>query len=199
MKTKGTVSRVRGRKATAPAAKASRAAAAALRSSTAPFEKSGAKTLLLDYNSRAGVDAYARQLRGASPDQLIELERGGVPGAFITDLSARMNLPKQHLFGVLGISKATAARKATKKAKVAGASGHAAIGMVRLLGIAQELVNNSTAAEAADFDAAAWLGEWIERPQPALGGRKPSELLSTPTGLSVVARLLGSLESGAYQ
>jgi putative toxin-antitoxin system antitoxin component (TIGR02293 family) len=135
----------------------------------------------------------------ASPDQLIELERGGVRGVFLKDLSERLRLPKHQLLGFLGISKATAARKATTSAKVAGASGYAAIGMAKLLGIAQEIVDNSTAAEAAEFDAAAWLGEWIERPQPALGGRKPSELVSTPTGLEVVARLLGSLESGAYQ
>ena len=39
----------------------------------------------------------------------------------------------------------------------------------------------------------------IERPQPALGGRKPADLIDTPTGVEVVARLLGSIESGAYQ
>jgi putative toxin-antitoxin system antitoxin component (TIGR02293 family) len=175
---------VRSKKAAVPAAKVS---------------KAGAKTLSLDYNSRAGVDAYARQLRMASPDQLMELERDGVPGSFITDLSERMNISRHRLFGALGMSKATAARKAAKSAKVAGASGYAAIGMAKLLGIAQELVANSTAEDAEGFDAAAWLGEWIEHPQPTLGGRKPSELLSTPTGLEVVARLLGSLESGAYQ
>ena len=38
----------------------------------------------------------------------------------------------------------------------------------------------------------------IERPQPALGGNKPADLLDTPTGLQVVSRTLGALESGAY-
>jgi uncharacterized protein (DUF2384 family) len=71
--------------------------------------------------------------------------------------------------------------------------------MVKLLGIAQSIVANSTASEARDFDAAKWLGLWIERPQPALGGRKPADILDTPTGVEVVARLLGSVESGAYQ
>jgi hypothetical protein len=82
---------------------------------------------------------------------------------------------------------------------VSGAGGQAAVGMIRLLGIAQEIVNNSTADEARNFDSAKWLGQWIERPQPALGGRKPAELIDTPTGVEVVARLLGSIESGAYQ
>ncbi|MFO1356707.1 MAG: MbcA/ParS/Xre antitoxin family protein [Gammaproteobacteria bacterium] len=51
----------------------------------------------------------------------------------------------------------------------------------------------------ADFNAARWLGKWIETAQPALGGRKPADLLDTPTGLDMVSRLLGSIQSGAYQ
>jgi len=31
------------------------------------------------------------------------------------------------------------------------------------------------------------------------GARKPADLVDTPTGLEVVARLLGGIESGAYQ
>jgi hypothetical protein len=40
-----------------------------------------------------------------------------------------------------------------------------------LLGLAPEILARSTAAEACGFDAARWLGEWIELPQPALGGQ----------------------------
>jgi len=89
--------------------------------------------------------------------------------------------------------------KAAGGKMIAGGAGQAAIGMVKLLGIAQEIVANSTATEAKGFDAAKWLGQWIERPQPSLGGRRPADLLDTPTGVEVVARLLGSIESGAYQ
>jgi uncharacterized protein (DUF2384 family) len=53
--------------------------------------------------------------------------------------------------------------------------------------------------QAKGFDAAKWLGRWLEQPQPALGGRKAADLIDTPTGVEVVARLLGSIESGAYQ
>jgi uncharacterized protein (DUF2384 family) len=35
--------------------------------------------------------------------------------------------------------------------------------------------------------------------QAGLGGRKPADLVDTPTGLAVVARLLGAVASGAYQ
>jgi len=73
------------------------------------------------------------------------------------------------------------------------------IAMAKLLGLAREIVANSTAAEAKDFDSVAWLGRWIETAQPALGGRKPADLIDTPTGVEMVAKLLGSIESGAYQ
>jgi uncharacterized protein (DUF2384 family) len=100
---------------------------------------------------------------------------------------------------MIGVPKAPAKAKTIKNQLIAGAGGQAAIGLVRLLGMARTIVANSTAADAVDFDAARWLGKWIYRPQPSLGGRTPAEFVDTPTGFSVVSRLLGAIESGAYQ
>jgi len=157
------------------------------------------KTFKIVYQPKKGVDEYVRQVAGATPMQIVEIERFGVIGSLIKDLSKRMEIPSSRIFTILGIPKATAEMKAAGGKMVAGGGGQAAIGMVKLLGIAQEIVANSTATEAKGFDAAKWLGQWIERPQPSLGGRKPADLLDTPTGVEVVARLLGSIESGAYQ
>jgi len=151
------------------------------------------------YQSKTGIDVYVQQIRDATPMQIVEIERKGVPGFFIKDLSRRMELPSSRIFRILGLAKATAEKKAAAGEMIAGRGGQAAIGMVKLLGIAQRIVTDSTADAAQDFDAARWLGRWIERPQPALGGRKPADLLDTPTGIQVVARLLGSIESSAYQ
>jgi putative toxin-antitoxin system antitoxin component (TIGR02293 family) len=161
-----------------------------------PAAKTGA---VIAYRSTKGVDDYVRQVADATPLQLVEIERQGVMGAFIKDLSRRMDIPSSRIFAILGVAKATAEKKAAAGERVEGSGGHAAIAVVKLLGIAQEIVANSTAREARTFDVAKWLGQWIERPQPALGGRKPAELLDTPTGAELVARLLGSIESGAYQ
>lgn len=157
------------------------------------------KDVVIVYKSRSGVDAYVQQIASATPMQIVEIERTGVPGFFIKDLSKRMKIPASRIFRILGVPKATAEKKAAAGEMVAGRGGQAAIGMVKLLGIAQKIVANSTAREAQDFDPAQWLGLWLERPQPSLGGRKPADLVDTPTGLQVVARLLGSIESGAYQ
>lgn len=100
---------------------------------------------------------------------------------------------------MLGVPKATAEKKSATGDVVSGSGGQAAIALAKLLGTAQAIVENSTASGAQEFDSAAWLGKWLERPQPSLGGRKPADLIDTPTGVAVVTRLLGSIVSGAYQ
>ncbi len=69
----------------------------------------------------------------------------------------------------------------------------------KLLAIARRIVANSTSQDAKNFDVENWLDEWLDSPQPALGGRKTAELLKKPSGFEQVARLLGAMESGAYQ
>jgi len=151
------------------------------------------------YVPSKGIDDFVTNVHAAGPLQLIETERKGVAGAFVKDLSRRMEIPAQRMFEILGVPKATAEKKAAGGELLTGNGGRAALGIARLLGVANEIVANSTAPEAKNFDAAKWLGQWLEKPQPALGGRRPAELIDTPTGLDVVARLLGAIESGAYQ
>ena len=151
------------------------------------------------YKPKQGVDAYVRALITATPMEMVEIERHGVQGLLIKDLSRRMSVPTSRFFTIIGVPKATAEKKAAAGEYVNGSGGQAAIGMIRLLGIAQDIVGNSTSPLAKDFDAAKWLGQWIELPQPSLGGRKPADVMDTPTGIDVVTRLLGSIESGAYQ
>ena len=157
------------------------------------------KLTITTYQRNKGVDAYLRAIVGATPMEIVQIERQGVSGAFIKDLSRKMEVATSRTFAILGVPKATAEKKAAAGERISGSGGRAAVGLIRLLGIAQDIVGNSTAAEAKDFDAAKWLGQWIERPQSALGGRKPADLIDTPTGVEIVARLLGAIESGAYQ
>ena len=151
------------------------------------------------YRRSKGVDAFVSRVSIATPMELIEAERVGVVGIFVKDLSKAMDIPAIRMFDILGVPKATAEKKVAAGEVIKGSGGRAALGMARLLGIAKSIVMNSKAPEAKDFDSAKWLGQWLERPQPALGGRKPADLIDTPTGVEVVARLLGSIESGAYQ
>lgn len=151
------------------------------------------------YVRSKGIDDFVADVHAADPIQLIEIERKGVAGIFVKDLSRRMEIPAQRMFDILGVPKATAEKKVAAGELLTGNGGRAALGIARLLGIAREIVDNSTATDARNFDSAKWLGQWLETPQAALGGRKPATLIDTPTGLAVVSRLLGAIESGAYQ
>jgi putative toxin-antitoxin system antitoxin component (TIGR02293 family) len=146
-----------------------------------------------------GLDKFVVLVSLATPYQLVEMERHGVDGRLLKDLSKRMEIPQLHIFDMIGVPKATAEKKVAAGEVISGSGGQAAIGMAKLIAKAKDVVANSTAEEARDFDSAKWLGKWLEIPQPALGGRKPAELLDTPTGLDVVLKLLGAIESGAYQ
>lgn len=68
-----------------------------------------------------------------------------------------------------------------------------------LLERTRQILANSTAPEAVAFDAEAWLDGWLEKPMPALGGRKPIQMIGDPAGFAAVWRALGAIESGAYQ
>ncbi len=153
----------------------------------------------ITYIRNKGIDAFVNRFAKATPIEIVEVERRGIDGIFLKDLSKHLDIPAVRIFDIVGIPKATAEKKVAAKEPIAGAGGQAALGLARLLAIAKGIVENSTAPEAKDFDVAKWLGQWIERPQPALGGRKPADLIGTPTGLEMVARVLGAIESGAYQ
>lgn len=161
--------------------------------------RSAAQATSITYAHAEGINAFVARVAAATPMERVEVERRGVHSVFLKDLSKHMNLPAVRIFDIVGVPKATAEKKVAANEMIAGAVGQAALGLARLLTLAQDIVANSTAPEAQDFDAAKWLGQWIERPQPALGGRKPADLIGTPTGLEMVARVLGAIESGAYQ
>ena len=151
------------------------------------------------YGGNHDIDSFISGVSKATPMQLVEAEREGVAGQFFKDISKRMDIPAARMFSMLGVPKATAEKKVAAGEVIKGTAGRAALGLAKLLGMAQEIVANSTAAEAKNFDSAKWLGLWMERPQPALGGRKPADLIDTSAGVDAVARLLGSIQSGAYQ
>jgi uncharacterized protein (DUF2384 family) len=48
------------------------------------------------------------------------------------------------------------------------------------------------------FDAGRWVQGWLQKPLPALGGRRPVEYMSTQEGRELVAQLLAMAQSGAY-
>lgn len=68
----------------------------------------------------------------------------------------------------------------------------------RLLLQLNELLQEGVLDHARDFDAQAWLMRWLDRPQPALGGKPPRDLVASEEGFRAVSKLLGASISGAF-
>lgn len=177
----------------------SASASASASSRRARTARSGNRSAFIEYRRSRGVDDFVRRMAAATPLQRVETERHGVAGPFLKDLAERMGVPSVRIYAMLGVPKATAEKKAAAEETLGGSGGQAALGLARLLAIAREIVDESTAADARAFDSTRWLGQWLELSQPALGGRRAADLIDTPTGLELVARLLGATASGAYQ
>ena len=145
------------------------------------------------YDPSTGVDDYLDVLRKANPLQIVALERVGVQETFVADLAERMAWSPERLHELLG-------HKPELGHAISGGwetAGGGVMGLVRLIELARRIVANSMGESAEPFDAILWLGIWLNVPQPTLGGLRATELLDTPSGATWVAKVLGSLESGA--
>ena len=87
-------------------------------------------------------------------------------------------------------------RKSRDQKRLSSDESSRVIGMARLVGQVQAMVEESGDPEG--FDAAPWVAQWLEQPLPALGGRRPAELMDTPEGESLVSNLVARLQTGAY-
>ncbi|MBA4264311.1 MAG: hypothetical protein C0453_04455 [Comamonadaceae bacterium] len=60
----------------------------------------------------------------------------------------------------------------------------------------QRMVEESGRPE--HFNARVWLDDWLTRKVPALGFRRPADVLMEPGGLKRIQQILAGMQSGAY-
>lgn len=96
----------------------------------------------------------------------------------------------------LGLPRATIVRKSKAHQKLSTEQAERVVGLSKLIGQVQTMVEQS--GEPEGFDAAHWVAQWIERPNAALGGRRPAELMDTVAGQDLVGSVLAKMQSGAY-
>jgi putative toxin-antitoxin system antitoxin component (TIGR02293 family) len=144
------------------------------------------------------IAELAREFVRAEPMEQVELEREGLRATVISDLAHAMAVPRVRMLEMMALPRATMEKKISSQETLKGVANRRALNLLQLLGHTREILEDSTAPEAGNFDAAQWLGRWIETPQPALGGRKPADLLDTEAGTAIVDRALGALRSGSY-
>lgn len=138
----------------------------------------------------------ALRLFQSSVLERVSIVREGVPARYVTVLTARMGIPKDRFYRTLGLMRPTIDRKVRASKLLNQDESERVVGIARLVGQAQSLVQDS--GEAEDFNAARWVAAWLERPSPALGDKRPAEFMDTAEGRGLVSDLLAQQQSGVY-
>ncbi|TXH74063.1 MAG: DUF2384 domain-containing protein [Lysobacteraceae bacterium] len=144
-----------------------------------------------------GMRRYREELRQANLESRVRIEREGVPYFVVKELIQELGTSTAEFQQMVGMPKATFAKKIAQKELFSGASGQSVVGLIELINKVEDMLDPRNPA-AANFDVEAWVGQWIRMPQPALGGEQPANLMDTPSGRQSVMRVLGALASGAY-
>lgn len=137
-----------------------------------------------------------REVYAAEPQVKIAIIRQGIPIGEVKQLATRMNLSTNKLGNMMHLPSSTLARKGKLQAPLTPDQSERLLGLTSLIGMVEQMVDESGGAD--DFDAAAWLSDWLEQPLPALGGRPPAEYLDTIAGQEVIRNLLLQMQGGSF-
>lgn len=139
---------------------------------------------------------FAKTFYRASPAERVSLIRAGVPASRIPELVAAMQVSRESLLRILNLSESSTRQRARLGAMLSMEQSERVIGLMQLIGQIAFMVED--AGDSKDFDAARWVGEWLERPVPALGGAKPSDYMDTTTGQRLISNLLVQSQLGVF-
>jgi len=143
-----------------------------------------------------GNVSAARKLYRASKIDRVKILKGGVPARYTRVLARGMNVSKEKLYTTVGLARATVDRKVLRDAFLSADEGERVVGIARLVGQVQSMVEESGNPDG--FDAGKWLADWLDRPLPALAGKAPAEFMDTADGRALVSDLLAQQQSGTY-
>lgn len=138
----------------------------------------------------------ASGLYHATELERVMIIRQGVPANILVQIGRAMDISNDLLFSTLALPRSTVVRKIQNNEALSAEQSERVVGLERLVGQVEAMVKQSGNAEG--FDAGRWVGEWLQRPLPALGGKKPAEFMDTMEGQNLVARFLAQSQSGAY-
>ena len=122
--------------------------------------------------------------------------KAGVHSGIVKRLAVDMGLEQSTLTDSLGLPRSTIARKMKYNSVLSKHESERVLMMAALIGQVATIVEES--GDSKGFDAAAWIGQWIETPLPALGNQKPAEFMDTAAGQQLVSQLLAQSQSGAF-
>lgn len=132
----------------------------------------------------------------AAPVLRVELIRKGVSVVTLHQTIKEMGLTNEQTFQMLKLPRSTIGKKMAAKKTLTTEQSERFIGLQRLIGQVELMVQQSGAPTG--FDAAKWVAQWLEQPSAALGGKRPADFMDTVQGQVIVSDLLAQMQSGAY-
>lgn len=130
---------------------------------------------------------------------LIHTIKRGVPADLVRSLSKELHIPIRETVEMLGFPASTISRKAKDSGRLPVEQGERLLQVVRLIGLVEEIIQEYGDPELSKgFDAGQWLGQWLETPHAALGGKRPAEYLDTAKGGEMVENLLKNIAEGGF-
>jgi putative toxin-antitoxin system antitoxin component (TIGR02293 family) len=143
---------------------------------------------------RAGLSYLA--VYRASPLERISMIKHGVRATEAKRIIAELAIGQGAVLKALKLSPATVNKKAKQDRTLSPGESERVIGLAKLVGQLQAVIQESGNPEG--FDAAAWMSRWLNDPVPALGGARPIDLMDTMEGQALVSTTLAQLQSAAY-
>ncbi|GJH26983.1 antitoxin Xre-like helix-turn-helix domain-containing protein [Caballeronia novacaledonica] len=141
---------------------------------------------------------FKKAYRSSSADRFLIIKTG-VAARKVYDLATKLNVSQDLIIKRLGLSKSTISRKVQADQTLTADQSERVLGMSKLVGLVETIVEESGDLERSkDFDAAAWLENWLSQPNPALGGELPTMYLDTREGQEILSSLIAQMQSGAY-
>lgn len=140
-------------------------------------------------NQIAWIILGGRQFIGAVPVSILDYVTAvnkGIPKLSVINLAEVMNVPMKDIAEILNVSYKTLGRK--KQTDILDS-------LTSSLSIE---IANTIAKGLSVFEDNNKLNRWLHKENRALQGKKPFDLLKTPTGIKMVNRLLSRIEEGVY-
>jgi putative toxin-antitoxin system antitoxin component (TIGR02293 family) len=132
----------------------------------------------------------------ASPFERIDMIKRGMRAAEAKRIFADLAIGQSAAFKALKLSPATVNKKAKLHQTLSPADTERVIGIAKLVGQLEAIIEESGDPEG--FDTTAWMSRWLKEPLPAIGGRRPVDFMDTMEGQALVSRELAQIQTGAY-
>ena len=117
---------------------------------------------------------------------VIHRARSGLPFASLAAVGTRYDIPLLTLARVVGLPVRTLARR-KKERRLRADESDRLLRLARVAAVAEDVLGAQDKA-----------GRWLQKPNRALGGIAPLDLLDTDLGAEQVVTVLGRIEHGVY-